>query len=84
MSSRRPRIVFSRPVHVEYLFIVPDKRKRDLDNMLKVVNDLLEWLQIFRDDSLVHEIHARKCGPEKPGSVIVNIEKLTVRNGAAK
>lgn len=37
----------------------PDRRKRDIDNLLKSTSDLLTHMGIIEDDSLASDIHAR-------------------------
>lgn len=44
-------------------------KKPDVDNMLKLINDVLNNL-VFKDDSQVIEIHARKVYSSKPGTYI--------------
>lgn len=59
-------------------------KRPDVDNMLKLVNDVLNNL-VFKDDSQVIEIHARKIYSSKPGTYIriipvENQTKQTVDN----
>jgi len=49
---------FDKPVCVAYKFGQPNKKKRDLDNLLKAPNDLLVAHGIIADDSLIHRISA--------------------------
>lgn len=53
-------------------------KRPDVDNMLKLVNDVLNNL-VFKDDSQVVEIHARKIYSSKPGTYIriIPIENQT-------
>ena len=51
----------------------PDKRKRDLDNILKCLLDSLEKAQVFVDDSQIDELIIRRVGPND-GKVVVNIK----------
>ena len=44
---------------VSYVFFFPDRRKRDLDNHMKVLNDALIGI-IWKDDSQVHEALVKK------------------------
>ncbi len=54
----------------------PDRRKRDMDNLGKSVQDSLAQAGIFEDDSQIDELHFYRKGPEKPGYVIVTVEAL--------
>lgn len=38
----------------------PDNRRRDIDNILKVICDSLEAAQVFDDDSQIDEIHIKR------------------------
>lgn len=46
------------PCRVSFVFGKPDKRKRDLDNLLKASIDLLVRHQLIEDDSLIQELNA--------------------------
>ena len=54
----KDRSSFSEPIKITYIYGRPDKRKRDLANLLKAVDDLLVTYGVIADDSLIHEIHA--------------------------
>ena len=74
-----------------YYFYPPDRRKRDLSNHIKVVEDALcakpdarpKWKQrgIIVDDELFDEIHAYRMKIEKGGALIIIIEESTVLHG---
>jgi crossover junction endodeoxyribonuclease RusA len=57
----------------------PDKRHRDLDNLIKPISDLLTGLGVIRDDSECEEISARWItagyGRDRPHSADVNNTK---------
>jgi len=44
----------------------PDKRRRDLDNVLKAILDALEHAGAVRDDSQVEMLHVRRKDPRPP------------------
>ncbi len=44
-----------KPLSVEVYFFLPDKRKRDIDNMLKTLWDVLEKAKIIANDELIWE-----------------------------
>jgi len=60
-------------VHVEVF--PPDRRRRDIDNVLKSLLDALEHGGAFHDDSQVADLRARKLGPKAGGKVIVRIQE---------
>jgi crossover junction endodeoxyribonuclease RusA len=51
----------------------PDNRKRDLDNILKVLCDSLVKAQAISDDSKIHQLYIEKCSVAQGGEVIVRI-----------
>jgi crossover junction endodeoxyribonuclease RusA len=54
MAQGRQRI--RGPVSLSVALVRPDKRRRDLSNTLKAVEDLLVEMQVIDDDSLVQRI----------------------------
>lgn len=51
-----------------YLFAYPpDRRRRDLDNILKAILDALVKAQVLEDDGLVHELHLLRRPPDGQG-----------------
>ena len=51
----------------------PDKRKRDLDNILKPILDVLTTAGIYEDDSQVVDLRIQKFNPRKPGRVEIEV-----------
>ena len=54
---------------------IADKRRHDLDNMLKQICDVLVEKQIIKDDSLITEIHIYKDEPLM-GKSFIEVEVL--------
>ena len=54
----------------------PDRRRRDLDNILKALLDALEKGSVFRDDSQVKHISAKMLEPIKGGLVHIKVGPL--------
>ena len=54
------------PVVLRLLVHPPDKRRRDLDNVLKAILDALEHAGAVRDDSQVEMLHVRRKDPRPP------------------
>jgi len=59
----------------------PDRRKRDLGNLDKVLMDSLEKAGVFNDDSQIDDLRFIRKEVEKPGRVIVNIQVLANQSG---
>ena len=63
---------FKKPVSVEVYFFLPDRRKRDIDNMLKTLWDILEKANIIENDNLIFSTKTVKVPKsETSGTVIV-------------
>lgn len=55
---------------------MPDRRKRDLDNITKAVLDAMTHAGVWQDDGLIDELAIIRKGVEKPGRVIVTVRQL--------
>jgi len=64
------------PIQVRVDAYMPDKRKRDLDNIFKSLNDALTHAGVWRDDSQIERIVANKQGVESPGRVVVTVSQI--------
>jgi len=54
----------------------PDRRKRDLDNLLKVLLDSLEAAGLFKNDEQIDEIRIRRMQICTGGKMIVSLREL--------
>lgn len=54
--KRTKQNVFYNPVKMVVVFYLPDKRRRDLDNLFKTVSDALNKI-VYHDDSQIRELH---------------------------
>jgi crossover junction endodeoxyribonuclease RusA len=77
-AARDARVGEPMEGEVRVLFSVfpPDRRKRDLDNLHKVLLDALEAGGVFRDDTQVAELETRRGASAKPGCVVVEVGAL--------
>ena len=64
------------PVRVSIKAYAPDRRKRDIDNILKGLFDAMTHTHIWEDDSQVKELHITMMGTDKPGRVEVEVSEL--------
>jgi len=58
---------------IEITCFPPDRRRRDLDNLLKPILDSLTDYGAITDDSDIDEIRIRRAKIEKPGYIIVEV-----------
>ncbi|NPA58393.1 MAG: RusA family crossover junction endodeoxyribonuclease [Aquificae bacterium] len=62
---------FHTPVEVSILFILPDRRRRDLDNIMKTLGDCMVYAGILEDDNLIYrQTLEKKVVKGKEGVVI--------------
>jgi crossover junction endodeoxyribonuclease RusA len=58
----------------------PDRRRRDLDNLLKPTLDALQHGGVYEDDSQVDLLVVRRCETDRPrGHVAIRVEPLPLR-----
>lgn len=55
----------------------PDKRRRDIDNPIKILLDSLQRADVFEDDNQIARLLVEKKDIIPEGKVIVTIEVLT-------
>lgn len=67
--------LFVGPVHTKYVVKRPDKRARDLGNLLKALDDTLTRNHIIADDSNIVDLRIRWARQDDTfdGSVLVNV-----------
>jgi len=65
---------------VDILATVPDKRKRDIDNLHKALLDSLAGVGVFRNDEQIDDLRIRRVGVTAPGGVVVTITEQA-KNG---
>jgi crossover junction endodeoxyribonuclease RusA len=58
---------------LDLLAHVPDKRKRDLDNLFKSTLDALQAAGLFEDDSQFDELFIRRAPLKKGGLLVASI-----------
>jgi Holliday junction resolvase RusA-like endonuclease len=68
-------VVSEKPIKITAVFYYADKRRRDLDNHMKLLLDCFNKL-IFKDDSQIIEIHIKKILGNKLPMTTVLIEEL--------
>jgi crossover junction endodeoxyribonuclease RusA len=53
----------------------PDRRRRDIDNPVKVANDLLVYAGVIADDSLIDALSIHRHDPVAPGKFVIRIRE---------
>ncbi len=66
MTQRVPRGQLTGKLTVEICAMPPDRRARDLDNLLKGLLDSLHHAGVIEDDSEIDDLRIRR-GPPRPG-----------------
>lgn len=62
-------------IQVDIHALPPDKRKRDLDNVLKSLLDSLQHAYLFPDDNQIDDLRISRCSPNE-GIVVVKLTKI--------
>ena len=68
---------YSAELQVWVEVMLPDKRRRDLDNLNKALLDAITHSGVWEDDSLIHDLRLLKIGVQKPGYVRLHIAEIT-------
>lgn len=66
------------PYKIAYTVGRPDKRNRDIDNLIKPLNDALQRAGILTNDSLVNEINIKWCKETPKGGVRIHVFTLKI------
>ena len=62
---------------VEILAYPPDRRQRDLDNLLKSTLDSLQHAGVYQDDSQIDEMTIFRRTVQKSGAIVVSVREAT-------
>lgn len=76
LEQRVPRHTLSGKLSVVVYASPPDRRRRDLDNLLKSSLDALKHCGLIADDGDIDELHVLRGPVEKGGSLLVNIQEM--------
>lgn len=62
---------------VQVLVYPPDKRQRDLDNILKVPMDAMQKIGVYKNDSQIDELHVyRKEISKNNARLVINLREI--------
>lgn len=67
LSGRLAVVIFANP---------PDRRRRDLDNLLKSSLDALKHCDVIADDGDIDDLHVLRGSVEKGGSLLVTMREI--------
>ncbi len=79
LQKEEKNIFFDKPVEVYITFILPDKRRRDLDNIMKTLGDCLSYAKIIKDDNLIFRQTLEKFHIKGKEGVIIRIKPFKRR-----
>lgn len=65
------------PINATFRVHPPDRRRRDLDNLLKAMLDALEHAGVYRDDSQIYSLMVFRGEVVKGGRVDAHIYAMT-------
>jgi len=74
--SRKCPDKYTEPVAVTFTLYPPDQRKRDLDNVLKAMQDALEYAGVIENDALINDLRIVRADPVKGGRVVCEIRVM--------
>ena len=75
IKAERP-LLTKLAVSVTVMVWPPDRRRRDLDNILKPILDILQYANVIKDDSQVHELIVRRNEIVRGGATQVTVSQL--------
>ncbi len=78
IRANRLREIFY-PIEMEIDWYLPDRRKRDIDNILKSLLDAMERGRLYENDSQIVKLTIEKHSIVKGGRVIVRIKEIKHR-----
>lgn len=63
-------------IHLHVKAFPPDRRKRDIDNLLKILIDCLQDCGLFEDDSQIDKITIERMSVIHDGQLLVWIREI--------
>lgn len=64
------------PMRLHVLVHPPDRRRRDLDNLLKAACDVIQKAGVVTDDTWFHDIRILRGDVQKPAGLICSVEAI--------
>lgn len=76
LKAQRTRPTLNCRLGVSVVLHFSDKRRRDLDNVLKGFLDAMTHAGVWEDDSQIDKLHIVRAEPSKPGKLIAHVWEL--------
>lgn len=73
---KRPKVPLMGELFMTILCFPPDRRRRDMDNILKGCFDALQYAGIYDDDSQIVEFYFKKGAIIKGGELKIEIREI--------
>jgi len=77
VRTKKPAEPLSGRLSVKINATMPDKRRRDLDNILKAALDGLQNAGIYLDDCQIDALEVRRGPVQKPGRLKIEISEFS-------
>lgn len=75
--AQRPPLGLTQRLAVDIVALMPDRRRRDLDNLLKATLDALQHAGVYEDDSQIDDLRiVRGQGHAPGGELVVQIREV--------
>ena len=77
IALKRTQSLYNERLSVKVYLHPPDKRKRDIDNVLKSLFDAMEHAGVYENDSQIDELYIKRCEVVKGGACKVVLEAIS-------
>lgn len=74
--TQRGQIRTTQRLEVDIMLHPPDRRRRDLDNLCKAIQDAMQNAGVFIDDSQIDKLALTRSTIEKGGLAIVTVKEI--------
>lgn len=76
LRTQNPTPVICERVAVEFDVFPPDRKKRDIDNLAKALNDVLVLDKLIKDDFNIELLVIKRCAIVKGGRIDFRISEI--------
>lgn len=76
LTAEGHRLQLSDRLCVTMMCYPPDRRRRDLDNVLKAALDAMVFAQVMLDDSQIDRLAIQRCAVQAPGRLEITIGRI--------